>query len=217
LAARLFAPTWLAVALGAALGSSAALAANPLPLALIGALVPAQDEDTDAEVDTVLAQDESADAETAQGEEATSEDADAAAVEEESEAPSDEVAPDTDESAQDESSAAAADDVAPEETPEAAAPEPTPTPQPAAPAPITPSERSAGTNDAEDTTMYNVVINHEEQYSIWPAGREIPLGWTNVGAPCRKSECLARIKDVWTDMRPLSLRKKMEEAANGGQ
>lgn len=218
LATRLFASTCLVFAIGTALGSTAALAGNPLPLALIGALVPAQDEEAEANSEAQLAQDESADEETAQGEDAETEDSEAAAVEEESEAAPDEAEPDTDESAQDESAADVAEDVAPEEPPVAPQPEPTPTPQPAAaPAPITPSDRSAGTDDAEDTTIYNVVINHEEQYSIWPAHKETPAGWTNVGAPCRKSECLARIKEIWTDMRPLSLRKKLEEAAKGGQ
>lgn len=67
--------------------------------------------------------------------------------------------------------------------------------------------------DAEDTTIYKVVVNHEEQYSIWPADRENPLGWKDVEKSGPKAECLAYIKEVWTDMRPLSLRKKMEEAA----
>lgn len=67
--------------------------------------------------------------------------------------------------------------------------------------------------DKEDTTVYNVVVNHEEQYSIWPDYKEMPLGWTAVGKKGLKPECLAYIKEVWTDMRPLSLRKKMEEMA----
>ena len=67
--------------------------------------------------------------------------------------------------------------------------------------------------DREDTTVYTVVVNHEEQYSIWPEGLEIPLGWSAVGKTGTKPECLDYIKEVWTDMRPLSLRKKMEEAA----
>jgi uncharacterized protein YbdZ (MbtH family) len=65
--------------------------------------------------------------------------------------------------------------------------------------------------DKEDTTIYKVVVNHEEQYSIWPEYKDIPLGWKNVGKAGPKAECLAYIKEVWTDMRPLSLRKKMEE------
>jgi uncharacterized protein YbdZ (MbtH family) len=67
--------------------------------------------------------------------------------------------------------------------------------------------------DKEDTTTYRVVVNHEEQYSIWPDYKEIPLGWKDVGVIGPKTECLAFIKEVWTDMRPLSLRKKMEEMA----
>ena len=67
--------------------------------------------------------------------------------------------------------------------------------------------------DREDTTVYKVVVNHEEQYSIWPDYKEIPLGWKDVGKSGLKSECLAYIKEVWTDMRPLSLRRKMEEMA----
>lgn len=66
----------------------------------------------------------------------------------------------------------------------------------------------------EDRTIYKVVVNHEEQYSIWPADREIPLGWKDVDKSGSKEECLAHIKEVWTDMRPLSLRKKMEEWAS---
>lgn len=67
--------------------------------------------------------------------------------------------------------------------------------------------------DQEDTTIYKVVMNHEEQYSIWPADRENPLGWQDVGKTGLKKECLDYIEEVWTDMRPLSLRKKMEEDA----
>ena len=65
----------------------------------------------------------------------------------------------------------------------------------------------------DDETVYKVVINHEEQYSIWPADRENPLGWYDAGKSGLKPECLAYIKDVWIDMRPLSLRKHMEEMA----
>ena len=65
--------------------------------------------------------------------------------------------------------------------------------------------------EIEDTTIYKVVVNHEEQYSIWPSGRENPLGWRDVGKSALKDDCLAYIKEVWTDMRPLSLRKQMAE------
>jgi MbtH protein len=75
-------------------------------------------------------------------------------------------------------------------------------------------------DDREDDAIYNVVINHEEQYSIWPENRELPLGWNAVGKTGSKQECLDYIEEVWTDMRPLSLRKKMEEMEkdqnNGG-
>ena len=56
-----------------------------------------------------------------------------------------------------------------------------------------------------------VVVNDEEQYSIWPVDRDPPAGWREVGKSGNKGECLEYIKEVWTDMRPLSLRKKMEE------
>ena len=72
--------------------------------------------------------------------------------------------------------------------------------------------------DAEDTTIYRVVVNHEEQYSIWPEGRELPAGWKEEGKSGTKKECLDHIEVVWTDMRPLSLRLKMkaqEEAREG--
>jgi uncharacterized protein YbdZ (MbtH family) len=65
----------------------------------------------------------------------------------------------------------------------------------------------------DDNVTYQVVMNHEEQYSIWPADKENPLGWTSVGKSGKKQECLDYIEQVWTDMRPLSLRKQMEEAA----
>ena len=72
-------------------------------------------------------------------------------------------------------------------------------------------------DDNEDTTIYKVVVNHEEQYSIWHAERENPLGWHDAGKSGPKNECLEYIKEVWTDMRPLSLRKRMEEAANNSE
>ena len=65
----------------------------------------------------------------------------------------------------------------------------------------------------DDNMIYKVVLNHEEQYSIWPADRENALGWTDAGKAGTKQECLDYIKEVWTDMRPLSLRKHMEGLA----
>ena len=72
-------------------------------------------------------------------------------------------------------------------------------------------------DEQEDATLYRVVVNHEEQYSIWPAQKEIPLGWREAGKSGLKQECLDYIKEVWTDMRPLSLRKKMEEMEKNRQ
>lgn len=66
--------------------------------------------------------------------------------------------------------------------------------------------------DDEDT-IFEVVINHEEQYSIWPTYREIPNGWRAVGKSGKKQECLDHIDRVWTDMRPASLRRHMEAEA----
>ena len=68
-------------------------------------------------------------------------------------------------------------------------------------------------SDEEDTATYTVVINGEEQYSIWRADRTIPKGWSEVGKRGLKTECLAYIKEVWTDMRPRSLRLQMESSS----
>ena len=65
--------------------------------------------------------------------------------------------------------------------------------------------------EEEDDRDYVVVMNHEEQYSIWFADRELPNGWKAVGKSGKKAECLKYIGEVWTDMRPLSLRKWMAE------
>lgn len=66
-------------------------------------------------------------------------------------------------------------------------------------------------DDAQEE-LYKVVLNHEEQYSIWPEGRDNPPGWSDAGMSGTKDACLEHIKTVWTDMRPLSLRRKMAEA-----
>ncbi|MFZ5639069.1 MAG: MbtH family protein [Pseudomonadota bacterium] len=68
-------------------------------------------------------------------------------------------------------------------------------------------------SDNDDDLIYRVVVNHEEQYSIWPVNRDIPAGWRDVGKQGTKAVCLEYIGEVWTDMRPLSLRKHMEELA----
>jgi MbtH protein len=64
----------------------------------------------------------------------------------------------------------------------------------------------------DDDRVYRVVVNHEEQYSIWFAERELPAGWTATGFQGTKKECLAHIDEVWTDMRPKSLRERMAAA-----
>jgi MbtH protein len=66
-------------------------------------------------------------------------------------------------------------------------------------------------DDAQDPfESYAVVMNHEDQYSIWPTEKEIPAGWTAEGVTGSKQECLAHIERVWTDMRPLSVRRRDE-------
>lgn len=67
--------------------------------------------------------------------------------------------------------------------------------------------------DQEDAE-FTVVVNHEEQYSIWPSYKELPAGWRAVGVQGKKAECLDYIEQTWTDMRPLSLRKAMENASS---
>jgi MbtH protein len=66
---------------------------------------------------------------------------------------------------------------------------------------------------SDDGNTYKVVVNDEEQYSIWFADREPPAGWKAVGKEGPKEDCLAYIEEVWTDMRPLSLRKQMDQNA----
>lgn len=66
-------------------------------------------------------------------------------------------------------------------------------------------------DEDEDTTVYRAVVNDEEQYSIWPADRDLPAGWRDAGKTGRKSECVEFIAETWTDMRPLSLRRSMQE------
>ncbi len=61
--------------------------------------------------------------------------------------------------------------------------------------------------EREDTTVYRVVVNHEEQYSIWLSTKELAAGWRDAGKQGLKAECLAFIKETWRDTRPLSLRR----------
>jgi len=65
-------------------------------------------------------------------------------------------------------------------------------------------------SDDDAAIRYKVVVNLEEQYSIWPERKPCPNGWTEVGVSGSKTECLAHIEKVWTDMRPLSLRRQMD-------
>ena len=71
-------------------------------------------------------------------------------------------------------------------------------------------------DDKDDTTIYLVLVNEEEQYSFWPKGNAIPNGWKQC-MEGTKAECGAYVNKVWTDMRPLSLRKHMEEFAKRQQ
>ncbi|MGH3761748.1 MbtH family protein [Actinophytocola sp.] len=66
----------------------------------------------------------------------------------------------------------------------------------------------------DDNAKYFVVVNSEEQYSIWPEGRDLPDGWTAVGVARPRNECLDHIERVWTDMRPKSVREALDRAAN---
>ena len=74
--------------------------------------------------------------------------------------------------------------------------------------------RTMRKDEREDNTIYKVVVNHEEQYSLWPIERENPRGWNDAGKSGAREECLAYIKEVWTDMRPLSIRQHMEQIAH---
>lgn len=68
------------------------------------------------------------------------------------------------------------------------------------------------TTEADSEQSFRVVVNHEEQYSIWPADRDNPLGWRDAGLTGSKAECLAHIDQVWTDITPLSVRRRLAEA-----
>jgi MbtH protein len=68
--------------------------------------------------------------------------------------------------------------------------------------------------DQQGEALFEVVVNHEEQYSVWPADKPVPLGWRTVGKRGGRESCLAFIKETWVDMRPLSLRTQMESGAS---
>lgn len=83
---------------------------------------------------------------------------------------------------------------------------------------VAPGMAFSSPNGTTDTTTYKVILNHEGQYSIWPSDLENALGWVDAGFYGPKQECLDYIREVWTDMRPVSLRKKMEGmGSSGGQ
>ena len=75
-----------------------------------------------------------------------------------------------------------------------------------------PAKNVAKAEEKEYEVQYYVVMNHEEQYSIWPTYKKpIPRGWKVIGEANNKENCLSYIEKVWDDMRPLSLRKQMAE------
>ncbi|MER7667444.1 MbtH family protein [Kitasatospora sp. NPDC096128] len=65
-------------------------------------------------------------------------------------------------------------------------------------------------SELDDDRRHLVVLNDEEQYSVWPADRDVPAGWRAEGFEGTRQECLAHVSEVWTDMRPLSLRRAMD-------
>jgi MbtH protein len=62
----------------------------------------------------------------------------------------------------------------------------------------------------KDDIQYQVLVNDEEQYSLWPASHEVPAGWRSAGKEGGKQECMDYVDEVWTDMRPRSLRERMD-------
>jgi MbtH protein len=70
--------------------------------------------------------------------------------------------------------------------------------------------------DPQETRLHAVVVNDEEQYSIWPAERDLPAGWRADGFTGTEDECLAYIDEIWTDMRPESLRRWMRDHEQAG-
>jgi len=71
--------------------------------------------------------------------------------------------------------------------------------------------------NGDDGGRYTVLVNHEEQYSIWPVGRDCPEGWREIGFRGAKDDCLNHIKTIWTDMRPVSLRHAMTKWARSSK
>jgi len=68
----------------------------------------------------------------------------------------------------------------------------------------------------ENKFVYAVVVNHEAQYSIWPVTKDMPAGWEKTGKEGSKSDCLTYIEEVWTDMRPQSIRNQLSKMNDSG-
>lgn len=68
-----------------------------------------------------------------------------------------------------------------------------------------------------EQTSYQVVVNDEEQHALWPAGGELPAGWQAEGFTGSEEACMAHVDEVWEDIRPLSLRRRLAESATGAR
>ena len=64
--------------------------------------------------------------------------------------------------------------------------------------------------DDEDGTFV-VLVNDEDQHSLWPTFADVPGGWRTVFGAAARAECLAYVEENWTDMRPRSLREAMAD------
>jgi len=73
-------------------------------------------------------------------------------------------------------------------------------------------DRGARMEREDESGTYAVVVNDEQQYAIWPVIRDLPVGWKESGYRGSRSDCLAHIEMVWTDMRPLSVRRSAAQA-----
>jgi uncharacterized protein YbdZ (MbtH family) len=63
----------------------------------------------------------------------------------------------------------------------------------------------------DDSKSYSIIVNHENQYSLWPTFRQVPSGWAAVGVQAKRRECLEWITEKWKDMRPASLVREMND------
>lgn len=61
-----------------------------------------------------------------------------------------------------------------------------------------------------DCERFQVVVNDEDQFSVWPVDRDLPPGWRADGVRGKREECLSSIEQRWTDMRPRSLRARLD-------